>query len=52
MADQSAVNFGFLEMFDTVARLKFWPPVVGNAILLASRSELEVNKRCGTGGGE
>ena len=52
MADQSAVNFGFLEMFDTVARLKFWPPVVGNAILLASRSKLEVNKRYGTGGGE
>jgi hypothetical protein len=48
MADQSAVNFGFSAMFDTVGRLKFWPPVVGNAILLASRSKLEVNKRCGT----
>ena len=45
MADQSAVNFGFLEMFDTVVRLKFLPPVVGNAILLASRSKLKVNER-------
>ena len=43
---------GFVEMFDTVARLKFWPPVVGNAILLASCSKLEVNKRCGTSGWE